>query len=138
MHNHMGHIISPNSQYPSRSLPREMGKTVSANNKSLMARLPIKQFDMERSFGNRYRATHTNAFPNMVQIVINDRRIATNTKDINERKFNEHTGLVSVHLVVLEPQGSKIFLSELFISIIIKSSTEVVSIAFNIEAFDIL
>lgn len=142
MHSHIGHITSPNTQYPRRSLPREIGKTVKANNKSLIARFPIKQFDMDLNFGNRYKATHTRAFPNIVQIVINDRRIATNTKDRNEWKLSEQTGLVSVHFVVLDPQGSKMFFPELFISRIINSVTEapseMVSISLDSDAFDIL
>jgi hypothetical protein len=60
-----------------------MGKTVKANSESLIARFPIRQLEMDLSFGNRYNATHTNAFPKIVQIVISDRRAATNTKEKN-------------------------------------------------------
>lgn len=104
MHNHKVHIVSPKTQKPSKSCTVESGRTVIAKSKSLTAKFPIKQLDMERRFGNLYKAINTSMFPNIVHKVITDNNKATITRGGKEEKFKEQTGPVKVHNVLFESQ----------------------------------
>lgn len=89
MYSYIGYIIFLNIQYLRRLLLREIGKIVKVNNKLFIVRFLIKQFDMDFNFGNWYRVIYIRVFLNIVQIVINDRRIVIKIKDRNEWKLSE-------------------------------------------------
>ena len=67
-----------------------------ASSKSLTAKFPIRQFEIERRFGNLYNAINTSIFPNIVHSVITNKSKATKTSAGKDEKFNEHTCPVKV------------------------------------------